>query len=813
MGNCLGTALLAKKVGASKPTGNHRCRILRGVSHTTAPRHPPVPLRTLLGLREGDDPALWSRIRATQLLAGRQLALFLLAANVIGAALVAMLFAAVVPLWWLGAWGAMVAAVAAAVAFRRLRITHREEGYATLTELRDTALEGIALAAIWSVPPLLFGAHGDAGAAFGLWMVLSVLMTAAAVAMAPLMLAAIAFIGGVALAVTVPLLLHHVYVAAAATILFAALLIVACVNRARALVLLRGSELTLTERDETVSLLLGEFAKGGSDWLWETDAQRRVVRASARFAAALGVQPDKLEGMPILQALAGPAWESGAVSDGLRLLAEKLKRRESFRDLALSVVVDGEPRWWEITASPRLDECGAFVGFRGVGSDVTEQRASADKINRMARYDTLTGLPNRLHVNEALTHALAEADRWGSRAAFMMIDLDRFKSVNDTLGHPIGDRLLGRVSERLAQLMGENELIGRLGGDEFAVVIGDASDNARVERLARSIIDTLSRPYEIDQHTLYIGASVGVATAPRDGRTTETLIRSADLALYRSKDAGGGTFHAYEPQLHVEAEERRVLEMGLRKALENGELHLEYQPVVEAGSDRLTGFEALLRWHSPQFGMVPPAKFVPLAEEARLIGAIGEWVVRAACEEAARWPGDMRIAVNVSPEQLHNPNFVTVVTQALAANRLGADRLELEVTEGVFMRQGTGGVKVLERLLDLGVRLSLDDFGTGQSSLGYLSRTRFSSIKIDRAFITAAAKGAPEALAIIRAVVALARSLGMATTAEGVETEAELAMARDLGCTKIQGYFYGRPLPVAEARAVALRHRQDTRAA
>ena len=517
--------------------------------------------------------------------------------------------------------------------------------------------------------------------------------------------------------------------------------------------------------------------------------------------------------MSLLQALAGPSWDTGDFSPGLRLLADKLKRREPFRDLVLPVIVGGKQHWWEITASPRHDESGRFVGFRGVGSDVTEQRTSADKINRLARFDALTGLPNRLYVNEALARALAEAERWGSRAAFMMIDLDRFKAVNDTLGHPIGDRLLGRVAERLGQLITENELIGRLGGDEFAVVVNDATDPARVESLARTIIDTLSQPYEVDQHTLYIGASVGVATSPRDGRTAETLIRSADLALYRSKDAGGGVFHAYEPQLHVDAEERRVLEMALRKALDRGELQLDYQPVVDATSERLSGFEALLRWHNPEFGTISPAKFIPLAEETRLIGPIGEWVVRTACEEATRWPDDVRVAINVSPEQLHNPNFVAVVARTLASTKLAPHRLELEVTESVFMREGTGAVKVLDRILELGVRLSLDDFGTGYSSLGYLSRTRFSSIKIDRSFVTAAAKGVPEALAIIRAVVALAGSLGMATTAEGVETSDELTLVRALGVSKIQGFYFGRPLPVSEARALAGRTGPAFRAA
>jgi diguanylate cyclase (GGDEF)-like protein len=408
---------------------------------------------------------------------------------------------------------------------------------------------------------------------------------------------------------------------------------------------------------------------------------------------------------------------------------------------------------------------------------------------------------------------MTEAEKWGGRCAFMMIDLDRFKAVNDTLGHPIGDRLLGRVSERLAQMMGPNDTCGRLGGDEFAVVVQDATDFGAVERLASKIIDTLSRAYEVDQHTLYIGASIGLAIGPRDGRTAEMLIRSADLALYRAKDAGRGVFHAYEPELHVQAEERRVLEMALRQALERGEMHLNYQPVVDAGTGQLTGFEALLRWISPQFGNVSPAKFIPLAEDARLIQPIGEWVLRTACEEAARWPSEIRVAVNVSPDQLQNPNFVNIVTSALANAGLSAERLELEVTESVFMHEGLGATKVLERVLDLGVRLSLDDFGTGYSSLGYLSRTRFSSIKIDRSFVQSAAKGGKEAIAIIRAVVALAQSLGMATTAEGVETESEHRMVQDLGCTKVQGYYFGRPLPVEEARTIALRRWDDAAAA
>jgi diguanylate cyclase (GGDEF)-like protein len=766
---------------------------------------PRIDARALLGLYDPADTTDWGPIRAAQMHAGSQLALFMLAANVIGASLVTLILAPLVPLWQLASWGALVAAVGVAVAFRRLTRRHRAAVTASLGDVRDTLLDGIALGSVWSIAPLAFGHLADANAALGLWIVLSLLMTACAVAMAALPLATIVFVSIVGASIAATLFLIASPVLAAAAVLFTVLLIMATFARGKALVVIRAGEIAIAERDETVSLLLRETEEKGADWLWEIDAQRRVVRANPRFALSLGVDPKAINTMPFLQVLAGPTWEAGNFAAGLRELAEKLKLREPFRDLLLPVFVNKEERWWEMSASPRFDESGQFIGFRGVGSDVTEARTSADKINRMARFDTLTGLPNRLLINETLMQAMAEADKWGSRCAFMMIDLDRFKAVNDTLGHPMGDRLLGRVSERLKLLMSDNEMIGRLGGDEFAVVVRDATDTARTERLAQTIIDALSKPYEVDQHTLYIGCSVGLAIGPRDGRTAEMLIRSADLALYRSKDAGGGVFHSYEPQLHMAAEERRVLEIALRSAVENGEMHLNYQPVVNADAGNLTGFEALLRWTHPEYGNVSPAKFVPLAEDARLIAPIGEWVLRTACDEAARWDLPMRVAVNVSPEQLHNPAFVSVVAQALSQSGLPADRLELEVTESVFMREGTVAIEVLEKILDLGVRLSLDDFGTGYSSLGYLAHTRFSSIKIDRSFVQGASKGTKEAIAIIRAVVALAESLGMATTAEGVETEEEHQMVQALGCTKVQGYYFGRPLPVHEARALTMR--------
>jgi diguanylate cyclase (GGDEF)-like protein/PAS domain S-box-containing protein len=787
----------------------------RSASHATSQfASPRIDARALLGLYDPADTTDWGPIRAAQMNAGGDLALFMLAANLIGAVLVSLIFTRLAPTWQLAGWGAIIAVTALAIAIRRLRTRSIVGSTATLADVRSTLIDGVALGTAWGIAPLLFGLRADEGALLGLWSVIAVLMASAAIAMAALPAATLLFLAIAGAATAGAFVMLDMETIAALVVFFTGLLIVGCFARGRALVVIRAGEIALAERDETVSLLLRETEQDHTaDWLWEIDAQRRVVRASPRFARSIGVDPDTINGRSFLEILAGPTWQSGDFAPGLRELTDRLKAREAFRDLLLPVYVDGEERWWEMSASPRMLEDRGFVGFRGVGSDVTERRASADKINRMARYDTLTGLPNRLLIHESLGQAMAEADKWSSRCGFMMIDLDRFKAVNDTLGHPVGDRLLGKVSERLKLVMSDNEMIGRLGGDEFAVVVRDATDTAAIERLAHTIIARLSEPYDVDQHTLFIGASVGLAIGPRDGRTPEMLIRSADLALYRSKDAGGGHFHAYEPQLHLRAEERRVLEMALRSALEKDDLHLMYQPVVDADTGGLTGFEALLRWTHPELGAISPAKFIPLAEDARLIAPIGEWVLRTACHEAARWDGYARVAVNVSAEQLHNPGYVAVVANALASSRLPADRLELEVTESVFMREGTHAAQTLEKLLDLGIRLSLDDFGTGYSSLGYLSRTRFSTIKIDRSFVQGASKGVKEAIAIIRAVVALAQSLGMATTAEGVETEDEHRMVRELGCTKVQGFYFGRPLPVTEARALLADPSSSARAA
>ncbi|MEJ7927168.1 EAL domain-containing protein [Sphingobium sp. AN641] len=743
--------------------------------------------------------AVASRTVAAQLKFSDAVAPVRVALNILALIFIWRVFDDSAPVGWLLAWsGAMLCVTIATFYMARQR---RQANYAMPSEhdVRMLGMAGFLHGMLWASSMLIFPGANSPGELMALWTLLSCIMVCGTITFAAAPVAAMGFLLPVAWA-TQFMFPTPVYGSLRAMAIgYAAALLIGAFFYCRVFIRQHSTSVQLEEKSEVVSLLLREFEDKGSDWLWQTDAARRISGVSSRFAEMLGLDSAALEGTPLVQVLAGSAWESGRFASGLHELAEKLKLRNAFSNLVLPVEIGGVQRWWELSASPRFDERGIFQGFRGVGSDITIQRESAEKIALLARFDPLTGLPNRAHLHERLDQAMADTDHRGRGCVFLMIDLDRFKAVNDTLGHQIGDKLLGQVARRLRQICSDREFCGRIGGDEFGVVISNAVDKFDVADLAGAIIGALSRPYQIDQHTLYVGACVGSAVSPTDGRTSEALIRSADLALYRAKGEGGGIHCAYEPQLHVEAEERRKLEMALREALEKDQLHVLYQPVVDARQGSVLGFEALVRWTHPEMGPISPAKFVPVAEEARLIAPIGEWVLRTACAEAVRWPEDVRIAVNVSAEQLINPQFPTVVAQILAQSGLNAARLELEVTESVFMNEDAGALRVLDQVLALGVRLSLDDFGTGYSSLGYLSRTKFSTIKIDRSFVVGAANEVPESLAIVRAVVTLADSLGMTTTAEGVETEVELAMVNRLGCTKVQGFYFGRPMLARDA--------------
>lgn len=554
-------------------------------------------------------------------------------------------------------------------------------------------------------------------------------------------------------------------------------------------------ELALEERTETVSLLLRDYETSDADWLWQTNSSLAFQHVSPRFARAIGHAAADLEGSSILDLIGGgeASRRGGAKAGGP--IADALARRAPFSEVMVSIEGSDGAKCIELSARPRFNSQGRFIGYRGVGSDVTEARQAADRISYMARHDALTGLPNRMQLLEAMGLALEEAQAGAGRCAMLLIDLDRFKSVNDSLGHVAGDHLLRQVSSRFDPLIGEGMTVGRLGGDEFALVIPQVADPAEIERLARRLIDALKEPFDYRDQRLFVGASIGIAVGPDDGGTVEELIRNADLALYRAKGDGGNDVCFYEPSLHARAEERRRIELAMRTALERDEFHLVYQPVFDAKTSCVKSFEALLRWRSPDLGEIPPMKFIPIAEETGLIGHIGEWVLRQACAEASEWPSEISIAVNLSPLQLQEAGFIPALISSLSGSGMDPRRLELEITETVFLHITPQTQKVLHQIQSLGVRLAIDDFGTGYSSLGYLRDTRFDTLKIDRSFVQSVRQEDRESGAIIRAVVALAGSLGMKTVAEGVETQEQLEIVRQLGCDRIQGYIFSDPLP------------------
>jgi diguanylate cyclase (GGDEF)-like protein len=444
--------------------------------------------------------------------------------------------------------------------------------------------------------------------------------------------------------------------------------------------------------------------------------------------------------------------------------------------------------------------------------DVTEKRNSEKQIAFLAHHDPLTGLANRVQLREHIEKTLRYV-KHGGKASVLCLDLDNFKIVNDTLGHSVGDALLCAVARRLRDLVGDRDLVSRTGGDEFSIVQSGAELPAEAAAdLAARIVEALSVPFELGGHHVVIGASVGVAIAPDDGDDADQLLKNADMALYRAKEDGRAGFHFFKSEMDVKAQARRVLELDLRNAVSAGEFEVFYQPIVNLAENKISGFEALLRWNHPTRGRVVPNEFIPLAEETGLICGIGEWVIRQACAEARKWPSDLRVAVNVSPVQFRNKTLVASVVSALATSGLRPDLLELEITETVLMTNNEATLAALHQLRGLGVRISMDDFGTGYSSLSYLRSFPFDKIKIDQSFVRDLIER-PDAIAIIRAVTGLGNSFGMTTTAEGVETQEQLDQMRAEGCSEVQGYFYSKPVPSSEIAQLLAVFQQRAQAA
>jgi diguanylate cyclase (GGDEF)-like protein/PAS domain S-box-containing protein len=529
------------------------------------------------------------------------------------------------------------------------------------------------------------------------------------------------------------------------------------------------------------------------------DADGRILLYNERYAEMMGRTGMDLQGRLLLDVLRQQKVLGRWDGDPDQFVASVIAEAKAGNSVTRTVSRNGR-------SIRVVDQPMRGGGWVATFEDITEWQAAQEQISHMARHDALTNLPNRTLFREQLEKALRLVRR-SDQLAVLCLDLDHFKDINDSLGHPVGDALLKEVARRLGECVTEHDTVARLGGDEFAIVqfCSDCEPSA-VAMLASHVVEKVSAPYEIAGHQLVIGVSIGISLAPEDGKNPDELLKKADLALYRAKEDGRGTYRFFETGMDARAQARRLLELDLRAALKRGEFEVYYQPIRDVAKDVVVAFEALVRWNHSLRGMISPVNFIPLAEETGLIVPLGDWVLRRACMDAAQWSQDVGVAVNLSPVQFKNLNLAASVKDALKDSGLPAHRLELEITESVLLQNSEATLSVLHELRGFGVRISLDDFGTGYSSLSYLRSFPFDKIKIDRSFITELATR-EDSMAIVRAVTGLGKSLGIVTTAEGVETDAQFNLLRQEGCTQVQGYLFSPPRPVAEVESMLSRAR------
>jgi diguanylate cyclase (GGDEF)-like protein len=753
------------------------------------------PLRDLLSFKEPRD-SVGRAIRNAQIDAFVRLVPATVSAQLLGAGLVAWSLRGAVPDTQLICWFAAALGICVLRGGRALKIRSNPD-YARQKPVRLGAVMVIIalLASLWLVPPIFWFDQADTEHQMMLGVLVIALMSAGSVSLATLPQVSLLYIillasGGLVMTSQ----FTHWPVHMGLMTIFTVALSISSVASARRFIGHVRTQIELHEQSELISLLR-EFEASGSDWLWQLDKDLRLTYMSRDMADAIGKPLSRLIGVHARNIL-DPDGNAVQLSAGMRRLMLHAAERTAFRDVAIPI--GHGRRWWSISAKPLIDASGQFQGWRGVGSDITDIRLSGSDAVRAARLAPLSGVAYRLLLREQLEEALLRQVGGDCACALLLVDLDRFKLVNDTLGHSVGDQLLCEVAHRLEICAGSDGIVGRLGGDEFAIVWRGAADEESLDALATRIIAELTRTITIGAADLHIGATIGISRAPQDGNREEKLMRCADLALYSGKEAGRGGYAFFEQQMYVDAEDYRSLENDVRNALGSDGLALHYQPIIDSRTGKLVGREALLRWSHPVRGPIPPDQFVPIIEDAGLIHQIGDWVIREACNEAMRWGGELRVAVNISAAQLSGSGIAETVLGALATSGLQPGRLELEVTESIFIGDDVSTLAALERLRAIGVRLVLDDFGKGYSSFGYLSRAQFSKIKIDRSFVQGAAEGERDCSAIVRAILALARGLSVETTAEGVENEREAAVMRALGCDQLQGYLFGRPVPAEE---------------
>jgi diguanylate cyclase (GGDEF)-like protein/PAS domain S-box-containing protein len=577
----------------------------------------------------------------------------------------------------------------------------------------------------------------------------------------------------------------------AATVLgYEMLVLVGIVMINRTLMQLSVARVELRMQNDTVGLLLRDYEENAADWLWETDAQGRLRRITSRFAEVLRIAPRELEGRNVLDLLnieTNPAPGREVHEIVMAVSAGRL-----FRDIPVKVQLGGEDRWLSLTGRPIEAADGAFAGYRGVGSDITESKRAAEETRYLATHDALTGIGNRRMFIDHLETACRTPPGTPARPfALLMLDLDGFKEVNDDHGHGSGDIVLQETAARLSRNMRAGDTVARLGGDEFALIMPNAGAREAAIKAER-LIQVISDRIRVDDVWMSVGASIGIATSPRDGDTVAGIMRNADLALYRAKESGRGTCRVFDASFGVEFQDKVALVTELRTAIASGGFEIDYQPIVQLATRKIVSMEALCRWTHAERGAIPPSVFIPLAEECGLIRVLGRTILLESCQEATRWDESVSVSVNISPIQLKDPFLVTMVLDVLRETGLDPTRLEIEITESTWLKADVQTSRHIQSLSDLGARIVLDDFGTGFSSLSTLRNFRFHGLKVDAEFVRNI-EADPKAEAILRLVSAMAAELGVSLTAEGIETEGQLRLVQAFGIARAQGFLLGAP--------------------
>jgi diguanylate cyclase (GGDEF)-like protein/PAS domain S-box-containing protein len=701
-------------------------------------------------------------------------------------------------------WGLAVGAVL----LRGLRLWWRlrhsaPRPSASLRSLHRATLHAAVLAGLWALMPMLLFHGADGSQQLLVIAITTGMMCAGGFALATVPAAGTAYVlvmafgGGVALfSADLPL----ARTLATLLCIYGLIVIASVWATARLFGARLMAEAEAERQNEVIGLLLRDFEENASDVLWEVDAEGRLCHVSPRLAALFGMPVEQLTAAPVMGVLERLTPDDEDARADLDTVRRHMQGRTPFRDLSMALQRGSRTRWWTLSAKPLFDAQGQCTGWRGVGTDTTEAQHAQRRLTWLAHFDPLTGLANRHQFRSQLAELLEPAMGGPNSCAVLCLDLDHFKTINDTLGHAIGDALLQEVARRLLACTRRSDMVARLGGDEFAVILRDLSGAEEAEQLTRRLLEGLQAPCEVQGARIAVQASIGVAMSPRDGTDIDPLLNHADLALYAAKSAGRGEFRFFSPQMATLTRRRILVEQALRGALERGELTLAFQPQLDMTLWRVTGFEALLRWRHPELGEVQPAEFVLVAEEAGLIAPIGEWVIEQACREAVRWPADLTVSVNVSPAQAISHDMLRIVQTALQRTGLAPQRLELEITESVFLHETQGTMQVLRALREIGVRIALDDFGTGYSSLAYLRRFPFDTLKIDRSFVRELMTRR-DARAIVKMIIGLAQTLRMRTVAEGVEEPAQASVLASYGCLELQGHLVARAMPVGAVAA------------